>query len=155
MKKYIVLVLIALLMGALFVGVSAAPKAEHVYLYEKDAEWVIVDGGAWGKMQYKVEGSEFSFVFNGKGLVADEDYTLIVYTPDEWPAEGLFVLGSDTASNNGNVHIAGLVFTDTLIDVKIWLVLSDDVEDADPAKMIGWNPASYLFENDLITFTQD
>jgi len=114
MKKYIILVLIALVIGALFVGVVAAPAGTaHLYLYEKELVsdiWEILEGGAWGKMEYKSVGSVFDFVFNGKGLEAGTDYTLIYY-PDPWPGTGLICLGSATANGGGNVNIAGSVET--------------------------------------------
>ena len=163
MKKYLVLVLIVLVMGALFVGVVAAPAGNSntglLYLYEKDAAWDIVPGGAWGKMEYKLSGLEFDFVFNGKGLEAGVEYTLIYY-PDPWPGTGLICLGSATANNGGNVHIAGPVEIDTDLPAdfddpeyegaKIWLVLNSDIECG--VSMTDWNPAEYLFEDEVINF---
>ena len=35
---------------------------------------------------------------------------------------------------------------------RIWLVPSADYDDAN-CKMIGWNPGAYLFEHNLITYT--
>lgn len=167
MKKYLVLVLIVLLIGALTIGVLAGKDGQagksnvaHLYLYEKDASWVIVDGGAWGKMKYNLSGSTFDFVFNGHGLVAGADYTLIYY-PDPWPGTGLICLGSGIANDGGEVHIADSVTTGDLPDTgddnypggaKIWLVLTNDVDCTTNLKMIGWNRADYLFENNLITF---
>ncbi|MCJ7789789.1 MAG: hypothetical protein MUP69_06335 [Candidatus Atribacteria bacterium] len=171
MKKYLVLVLIVLLIGALSVGVLAAPAGKsnvaHLYLYEKDAvTWDIVEG-AWGKMKYNISGTEFDFVFNGHGLEPGLEYTLIYY-PDPWPGIGLICLGSGTVNAEGDIHIAESVDTEgnlpiendlnadetttTLDDgstgAKIWLVLTADVTD----EMIAWNPTEYLFEDELITF---
>jgi len=159
MKKYLILVLIVLLIGALSVGVLAgkgktgqAGKSNiaHLYLHEKDADWVIVENGAWGKMKYNISGPEFDFVFNGHGLVPGDDYTLIYY-PDLWPGTGLICLGSGTVNEEGNIHIAESEDTGSLEDAKIWLVLTSDV-DCDGQFMIGWSPDDYLFEYDLITF---
>ena len=151
MKKYIILVLIALLMGALFVGVAAAPAGKsnvaHLYLYEKDASWNIVDGGAWGKMKYNLSGEEFEFVFNGHGLVPNVDYTLVCF-PIDWP--NCICLESGTANIDGNVNIAGSVNTLDLTDAKIWLVPSDKV-NCNTGK-VAWSPADYLMEGDVITF---
>ena len=130
----------------------------HLYLYEKDpVTWVIVDGGAWGKMKYNLSGEMFEFVFNGHDLEVGFDYTLIYY-PDPWPGDGLICLGSGIVNENGDVHIAAAVNTGDLpiladenTGAKIWLVLSDDV-DCDNQLMIGWNPVEYLFEYDLINF---
>ena len=169
MKKYLILVLVVLLIGALTVGVLAgkgktgqAGKSNiaHLYLHEKDPDtWEIVEDGAWGKMKYNMSGDEFDFVFNGHGLEPEADYTLIYY-PDGWPGEGLICLGSGTVNEEGNIHIAESVELDTdlpatgdeapLGGAKIWLVLSDDITCND--QFYGWNPTEYLFEDDVITF---
>ena len=176
MKKYLILVLIVLIIGALTIGVMAGKSGQagksnvaHLYLYEKmddgSPDWPIVEDGAWGKMKYNLSGEEFEFVFNGHGLVADMDYTLIYY-PDKdgnpWPRVDIICLGSGTANSDCDVHIAESIPTgdlpDTLVDInegaKIWLVLSDDV-DCEGCVMSGWNPTDYLFEGELITFTAE
>ncbi len=132
----------------------------HLYLYEKDpSTWEIVEDGSWGKMTYNTSGSELKYVFNGHQLVAGQDYVLIYY-PDPWPGEGLICLGTGRVDENGNLHLRGPIDTGDLPAEnddnypdggKIWLVLLDDV-DCDEAQMIGWNPAEYLFEYDLVTF---
>ena len=193
MKKYIILVLIALLIGALMVGcTTVTPEIDlsrkpggpagnsniaHLYLYEKtpSGEWPIVEDGAWGKMKYNLSGEEFEFVFNGHDLEVGEEYTLIYY-PDPWPGNGLICLGSDIADDEGNVHIADskdtggdlpfetdknadastTTYGDGSTGAKIWLVLSSDVNCGNgDSQMTGWTPTEYLFEYDLITFTQD
>ena len=170
MRKYLILVLVVLLIGALTVGVLAgkgktgqAGKSNiaHLYLHEKDPDtWEIVEDGAWGKMKYNMSGDEFDFVFNGHGLEPEADYTLIYY-PDPWPGIGLICLGSGTVNEEGDVHIAEPVEIESLPiegdendGAKIWLVLSDDV-DCENAQMVGWTPTEYLFEEDLITFDAD
>jgi len=174
MKKYLILVLVVLLIGALFVGVLAVGPSKpagksnvaHLYLYEKEEltpplpenPWPIVEDGAWGKMKYNLSGEEFEFVFNGHGLEPGWDYTLIYY-PDPWPGTGLICLGEGTANAEGDVHIAESVNTGDLPaegdlallgGAKIWLVLTSDV-DCD-VEMIGWNAAEYLFEDVAIEF---
>jgi len=139
-------------------GQAGKSNVAHLYLYEKDnADWTIVEDGAWGKMKYNLAGPEFDFVFNGHGLEPGSDYTLIYY-PDPWPGSGLICLGSGVVDDEGNVHIAASVDTgdlpiagDTNDGAKIWLALTSDV-DCENAAMIGWNPTEYLFEYDLITF---
>lgn len=136
-----------------------------------------VHHGAWGKMEYKSEGAIFKFEFEGRGLKplepGDRSYTLIYY-PENWSSGmGLIYLGSDIADKHGNVHIKGSLDTGNLpapydynfypdytapdpTGAKIWLVLSSDIcirRDSSPPKMIGWHPDKYLFEEDLITFT--
>jgi len=167
MKKYLILVLIVLLIGALSVGVLAGKTGQagksniaHLYFYEKDAsDWSIVDGGAWGKMKYNISGTEFDFVFNGHGLEPGLNYTLIYY-PDPWPGEGLICLGEGTVNEEGDIHIADSFNTDTdlpavddivpLGGAKIWLVLTSDIECG--VSMTGWNPTEYLFEGEVISF---
>jgi hypothetical protein len=123
----------------------------HIYLFEKDPiTWEIVENGAWGKMKYNLEGATFDFVFNGHNLTPDYSYTLIYY-PDRWPGNDLICLGTEMANDEGNVHIKGSIDTGDMLDAKIWLVLSSDV-DCENAMMIRWNPTEYLFEYDLITF---
>ncbi len=181
MKKIIVIGLaVCLLLSALAVPVMAkGPNGQsgnsntgHLYLYEKDPNnWSIVDGGPWGKYNYKLSGTgddtAISGVFNGHGLVADESYSLIYYpevADDPWPAGGVevFVIGSDASDIDGNVHIKGTAIIGGPDDQplvgdyvglqgdKIWLVLSSDLSGEDPVMMIGWNPTEYLFEDDLI-----
>ena len=134
-----------------------------LYLHEKDAgTWEIVESGANGKMKYNLSGSTFNFVFNGHGLEPAQEYALVYY-PDPWPGNGLIILGGPVAANKGgNVHIQGSVDTGDLPadyddnaqlaepGTKIWLVLADDI--AITNKMVGWHPAKYLFEQNLITF---
>ncbi len=147
-------------------GQAGNSNIAHLYLYEKDpVTWEILEDGAWGKMKYNLSGEEFEFVFNGHGLVEGEDYTLIYY-PDKngnpWPRVDIICLGSGIANAELNVHIMGSVDTgdlpDPLVDInkgaKIWLVLSDDV-DCGTKIMTGWNPTEYLFEGELITFTEE
>jgi len=175
MKKYLILVLIVLLIGALTVGVLAgkgktgqAGKSNiaHLYLHEKNPDtWLIVEDGAWGKMKYNLSGPEFDFVFNGHGLEIGLEYTLIYY-PDPWPGEGLICLGSGTVNEEGNIHIAESVEGIECLPIegdeneeegaKIWLVLSADVDCGNgDSHMTGWNPLEYLFEFELITFNAE
>lgn len=58
-------------------GLSHPGQTSQLYLYQKDADWNVVDGGAWGKMSF----SSASFVFNGHKLVSGTEYSLIYY-PD-------------------------------------------------------------------------
>jgi len=180
MKKLLMLVIAVVVVGSLMAApVLAAGKSSpagqsnigHLYLYEKNpADWSIVDGGAWGKFNYKlsvagVDGVDttVSGVFNGHGLVADESYSLIYYpeTRTTWPWP-VVVIGSGTANKGGNVHIKGTAtiggpdshndpldidyYPDELGD-KIWLVLTDDIVGG---SLTLWNPTEYLFENNLI-----
>ena len=168
-KKSISYLIIALVVLGLFGNLSQAcgpnepagkSHVSHLYLYEKNpTTWDVISNGSWGKMKYGLSGEEFEFVFNGHNLTSGQNYTLIYY-PDPWPGEGLICLGNVTANEEGNVHIAESVDTGNLPSeddenecAKIWLVLSSDV-DCENSKMIGWNPAEYLFEHNLINFSK-
>jgi hypothetical protein len=139
-------------------GPSGNSNVGHLYLYEKDpTTWDPVEEGAWGKMQYRLSGPKFDFVFNGHGLEPDFEYTLLYY-PDPWPGSGLICLGDGVVNEFGDVHVANEVDTGDLPSeadenegAKIWLVLTTDV-DCDGRLMVGWNPTEYLFEADLIAF---
>ncbi len=166
MKKLIICsIVLSLIVGLPIIaggpnGPAGNSNVGHLNLYEKDANWEIVEDGANGKMKYNLSGTEFEFVFNGHGLEADTDYCLIYY-PDPWPGRGLICLGCATSNGGGNVHIQGSVNTGDLPaedyddnypdGAKIWLVLADDV-DCDDQEMTDWNPTEYLFEGDLIKF---
>ena len=188
-----IVAVIALMAYPVFAGGPSKPSGKsntgQLYLYEKassdvkwtegDCEgwlipWLIVEGGAWGKMKYNLSGETFDFVFNGHGLPAGVPFTLIYYPdkhgddpgPEQWPRTDIICLGEGTVNGEGNIHIAGSVDPGTFLpneDVdsgdcnydwlgaKIWLVLSQDV-DCDTATMSGWNATAYLFEGDVIFF---
>jgi hypothetical protein len=129
----------------------------QLLLVEKDdTDWSVVKGGAFGKMTYNNLTGDY--VFNGHRLDAETDYTLINFARigSEWPAT-IHVLGTGTANRGGNVHIEGtFAYTDLEPDTtpetgdayKIWLVLSSDINAE--SKLLGWTPAEYLFEADVI-----
>ena len=153
----------------------------HLYLYEKDPEsWEIVPGGAWGKLKYNLSGDEFEYLFNGHGLDPGVSYSLIYYA-DPWPGDNpgaLIAIG--TANRGGNIHLRGSVDLEMSLPhpddanyeeeggdpgtpgapptpfpfggAKIWLVLSDDY-NAETNAMTAWNPSEYLFEAELMTYT--
>lgn len=155
-------------------GQAGKSNIGHLYLYEKNPDtWDIVEEPSWGKMKYNLSGDEFKFVFNGHDLEPGQTYSLIYY-PDPWPGEDLIILGEGTVNDEGNVHIMGSIDTGDLPiaadknnisnpnnydwinedynGAKIWLVLSADAPE-DTTKMTGWNPESYLFEYDLINYS--
>jgi len=180
MKKVLFVLVVAALVLALPTAVLAAKPDKglkgltgqagqsnmaFVELWEKDATtWEIVEDGAWGKLKYNLEGSTFDFVFNGHGLEADTEYSLIYYA-DPWPGDNPGALiASGTSNEWSDIHLMGSAelgmdlpdpsdanYVTDPDGAKIWLVLSSDY-DADECKMTGWNPAEYLFEYDLITY---
>ena len=157
-------------------GPAGKSNIGHLYLYEKtpdpeltrDDPWLIVEGGAWGKMKYNLSGPTFDFVFNGHGLPIGQEYTLIYY-PDPWPGEGLICLGSgivvecedELQDGAGNIHIEESINTGDLPiegdanfenGAKIFLVPSGDVDCAGQV-MVGWTgDDANLYEGALITF---
>src|SRR5438876_1778918 len=153
-------------------GRAGKSNVAHLYLAEKDATWQTVPGGAWGKLEYKLSGPTFDFVFNAHKLDPGVAHTLMYY-PDPWPGIGAICLGSGVVDINGNIGIKGTpdtgnlpIATDWNADplkttyvgpppatgAKIWLVLTKDV--ACGSAMIGWQPTQYLFEMQLINYTK-
>lgn len=175
MKKYLAIGLAVLLVGAFAAAALAgAPDANHpqkpagkgrvahLYLYEKDAGFVIVDGGAWGKATYNVEGETCDFVFNGKGLDSMTDYTLVYYPEPQtaWPWL-VIIIAQGTTTKSGNIHLSGtwdpdqdftldVYYPDVGYGAKIWLVLTDDINASN--ELAGWDPEEYLFEHHTIGF---
>ena len=181
MKKLGILAVVAVMLMALVaVPAMAAPAGkdtpanknmQNLYLYPKvdnpgEPEWTtLFDEPDWGKFNFKIDGQMISGVFNGHGLVADTDYTLISYN-DPWNATPPFVvIGSGMADTDGNVHIGvktpvdiGTDFASPIYDwsgagdgYKIWLVLTDDITGG---SFIAWTPDAYLFENNRIGATE-
>src|SRR3989344_19741 len=122
-------------------GLAHPGQASQLYLYEKDANWNAVEGGAWGKMTF---GDEF-FVFNGHELTPGEEYSLINYV-DPWPGTTSALLASGTADADGNIHLSGDLTS--VLSGKVWLVLSSDFTEG--TGMTGWHPAENLFEYKVI-----
>jgi len=137
-------------------------------------------GYAGGKLEYKLSGKVFKFEFEGHKLTPEESYTLIYFPKwnSPWGAGlSLIYFGSDIADRGGNVNINGSLDTGDLplgydedcinpdpitgrcgegSGARIWLVLSSDIcirSSSFQPRMIGWNPALYLFGGNLITFT--
>ena len=152
MKKVILLTCVVAVLLTLPVAMAkkgdtpANDNPNNLYLYEKDADWNIVWDGAWGKMNYTLDGTTIDCVFNGHGLEKKTDYTLISYN-DPWPGSPVFIATGRT-NNGGNINIkASGIDLGKEEGIKIWLVLTDDL-GADG--MTGWNPSEYLFEHNLI-----
>lgn len=129
-------------------------KMGHLYIYSKEpTDWDNTDewGPEWGKLTFTSVGTTFDFVFNGHELEAGESYSLIYYPEPQttwpWPVEEL---ASSMANADGNIHLAGSWDPEEdLEDIKIWLVLSDDIVDGE---FTYWHPTEYLFEHNLIDF---
>jgi len=130
----------------------------HTYLYAKDANWDVVQGGGWATMQYRTGGDQFLFELDAHRLYAQTDYTALYYA-EPW---GMPVrcLGSGMTNSHGDLHLMQAVDTGDLpasydanypTGAKIWLVVSTDVDCA-TERMTAWRPSLYLFESMLITF---
>lgn len=155
MKKLLcVLIAVVALVGVLATPVLAVKgdnpandNPNNLYLYQKDAGWNILWDGAWGKYNYKFDGTIISGVFNGHKLVPQTSYTLVEY--NGWPS--VTIIGTDVADEFGNVHISGVANIGSGGEVagkyKIWLVLTSDLTGT---SFNSWHPASYLFEHKLI-----
>jgi hypothetical protein len=181
LKKVLVIATLCAVLSSMFAGTAAlaAPggkdtpandNPQNLYLYPKEyadaPEWTTLwEHESWGKYNFKMKGTEISGPFNGHGLAADTEYTLISYN-DPWAADPQFVvIGSGTSDGNGNIHISGSA--DLGEDVaspeydwngpgdgyKIWLVLTADI-DTEASQFTAWNPDSYLFENNRIGCTE-
>ena len=144
-------------------GAAGKPNTGHLYLYEKNpSTWEIIEDGAWGKLKYNLSGDEFEYVFNGHGLEANTNYSLIYYPEPQtaWPWE-VTTIDSGMTNRGGNINLAGSI--DLEMDLtgpvdpynpeggaKIWLTLTADINAL--SQLAGWNPTEYLFENNLITY---
>lgn len=165
MKNQLIIGLIAVILATSTIALAVKPESagkspvEQLYLWAKDpVSWEIIDG-AWGKMTYNTANEKF--IFNGHQLTPYADYQLINYAREgsEWPPT-INCLGMGTADEYGDVHIMGsIVYEDLGYDTtpdtgsedgyKIWLVPSASA-DCDGNLLVGWDPADYLFENNLI-----
>jgi len=113
-----------------------------------------------GDLTYTVRGPTFDYSLTAKGLQSGKDYSLIYY-PDPWPGTGLIVLGSGIALTDGTLSLSGSPDCGSLPvgsdpnspGAKVWLVLSDDLNDNKDA-MDAWNQPDYLFETGLIEYTK-
>jgi hypothetical protein len=164
LKVIMVVLGLALIVGAVSADTVSARAghvtghAQVVRLVEKNSsDWSIVPG-AFGSVMYQRD----RFVFNGHRLVPRMNYSLISYA-EPWPGTGSVVLGTGTATKQGNLHIKGgavklacnnySAFTTGDYrkgnGSKIWLVLADDI-DAVTGTFNAWHPDDYLFEKKLI-----
>ena len=139
---------------AAFNGLNKDKGAMHLYLYEKNETWGIVEGGSWGKITYIPHRDKF--IFNGHGLEPDVMYDLINYAPgtdwgedpypEPWPGVSSTEIASGSTNEDGNIHLKGSWSEN--IEGKVWLVDSDDFDLG--TGMTGWTPTEYLFEYDLL-----
>jgi hypothetical protein len=150
---------IGVVVVCLFLGCPLPPS--ELTLCDKDE--ADFEGGCLGNYEatltYYESGPTFDFSVTGTVPLADTNYTLIYY-PDPWPGSGLICLGAADSVGN-DIGLSGSTILghdlplpgDENTGAKIWLVPTADLACEDPTQMTAWNPSSYLFENDLITYT--
>ncbi|MDP3900573.1 MAG: hypothetical protein Q8Q23_05870 [bacterium] len=131
--------------------------------------WEAIVDGTSGLLTYLPFGNSFTYDLNAQGLAVGTAYSLI-YAPDPWPqgvgnavgdGTGTLVTEIVSGTTNGSGALALNGSTDLGYDIphpfdnnyptggKVWLVLSSD---HDTTQMTAWDPASYLFEQNLISF---
>jgi hypothetical protein len=173
--KLLVLAIIVMAM-AIPVSVSAVTFDSSLTLDNKDTTtWARIADGKLGTLQYNASGATFSYSFSATGMENGVAYSLIYYA-NPYPGNNPGALiGVGTADGSGNVLISGSpnlgISLPTVPDsnmvtshagapdfyvhpygAKIWLVPSA-CYDAGLKKVITWSPARFLFETDLITYT--
>ncbi len=139
---------------------SDGVNAPVLGLVTKDSSWDIVDGQRGGFLLYNTSGPEFYYLVSVSGLASTTSYTLIYYF-DPWPGAGGFAIAAGVTDASGNLFLVGEVDLNSSIPVeddpniadgggKLWLVLSSDYREG---QMTRWTPEGYLFEHNLISYT--
>jgi len=169
------LIILALLLVTLVIpaSVSAVTYDSSTVLDNKDAAWARVSDDRLGTLQYNKSGATFSYSFTATGLEEGIAYSLIYYAnpyPGNFPGK---LIGTGTAGSDGALTITGTPNlnmslptppdSNMLVDhsvapdfyahaygAKIWLVPSACY---DGSKITVWSPTRFLFETDLINYT--
>lgn len=131
-------------------GTGPIGTSPSMLLENKDpVTWAVISGdGISGTLIYNTAGLTFDYSFSGTVPVSGGNYELIYYV-DPWPGTGGCTIGSGTASGTSLTISGSVNLGFDLVNAKIWLVLDADY---DGAKMIAWNPSSYLFETNMINY---
>jgi len=126
-------------------------SVEHLYLYEKDLnEWTVIPDGAYGKAVFNWKHGNVAF--EGHGLVADTEYSLIFFSePTGWTNREIQVISSGTSTTEGYLELCRTPFEITIQlmegGIKIWLVPSASIVDG----VLNWtNPEMFLFESRML-----
>lgn len=153
----------------------------ELVLENKDSDWkLILEDGIGATVTYNVAGPEICYDVVGTGLHSETEYILIYYAdkPDRFVNWGGnnpgALIGTGTTDESGDLSMSGVIDLnmnlpcepdwninpdpdycetdgyDHCCGAKLWLVPSSDY--AEP-EMIAWNPTTYLFETDLISYT--
>jgi len=139
------------------------PEFTTLALNNKDSNWVEIDSDdIEGALVFETMKTTFDFELDATGLVANTDYSLIYYA-DPWAGDhpGAWIVtvttdGSGVISTTGSKNLAMNLPSEPdenyLNGAKIWLVLASDY-DTNTQEMIAWNPDSYLFEHELVAYS--
>ena len=139
------------------------PEFTTLALNNKYSNWYEIDcDGIEGTLVFKTISLELEGTIDATGLIPNTEYSLIYYA-DPWAGNhpGAYI-GSMTSDCDGIISEAGS--TDLgmnlpqeddenyLLGAKLWLVLAADYDEA-TCSMTAWNPDSYLFEHELIAYS--
>lgn len=175
MKRFLIVFLASLLV-LLPAAAFAVTYDSSLSLDNKDTTtWARIADGRSATLSYGSSGPTFSFSLSAVGLEASTPYSLIYYAnpyPGNNPGA---LLGSGTsaadgsltitASPNLNINLPTPPDSNMVVDhsgppdnylhafgAKVWLVPSL-CYDLTLKKIITWSPTRFLFETDLITYT--
>ena len=139
------------------------PTVTTLALNTKDANWDEIDtDGIEGTLSFETVKTTFDYTLDAIGLAVDTDYCLIYYA-DPWKGNhpgayiGTFKSDGDgaistTGSKNLAMNLPSEPDANYLDGAKLWLVLASDYNTA-TFEMTGWNPDSYLFEHELVAYS--
>ena len=152
-------------------------------LENKDASWKVIGGDdISATLTFGTEGPKFTGTLTTSGL-QDKDYALIYYKDqtdrfNSWNGAGGVVIATfhddvtDKAIDNdigslpkaGDWNIApspdycaghnGWDYYAHCTGAKIWIVPTSDLTSGPVLPLTVWNPTTYLFETDLVTYTK-
>lgn len=120
----------------------------RINLFPKNSDWSIIENNANGWVNL-----DWSFKYGNQiearalGLKKYTFYTLVYTRVNEKDAgknTEVYCFDKKKTNNIGDLKIRTFEFRESTDNLRFWIVLSKDV-DCRKNKMIGWNPASYLF----------
>lgn len=145
------------------VTIYQVPKYTTLELNNKDSNWEeINDDGISGTLIFQTMKTNFDYKLTAEGLIPDTEYSLIYYA-DPWagnhPGAHIWTYVSD---QNGEINVEDHINLgmnmpqeedeNHLDGAKIWLVLADDYDPL-THEMINWNMGLYLFEHELVAYS--
>ena len=145
------------------ITITAEQLKGTAILENKDqaASWRVLGEDAYkGTLTYGVKDSKFNYSFSGIVPLANTSYSLIVYK-EPWsdPADGawprsIIVLGSEVSDGTGNVNIlpTSVELGINLINAKVWLVQSSDLNGNTMDTWNGSTEINTLFDTGLIDY---